>query len=62
MTIGARNFKFPREIALWEVINQNSSKLENVAMVTSKFENADFEAPFDPEEGRICHLYPSKLH
>ena len=61
MTVGARNFKFCRKIVLWEMINQNSLKLENVAMVTSKFENADFEAPFDQEGVILCYLYPSKL-
>ncbi len=61
MTVGARNFKFCRKVAHWKLINENSSKWENVVMVTSKFENADFVAPFDPEDMRICHLYPSKL-
>ena len=47
MTDGGRDFKFSRKIALREVINEKLSKLENVAMVTSKFGNAYFEAPFD---------------
>ena len=56
MTVGGRNFKFCRVKALQEVINENSSKLENVAMVTSKFGNADFEAPFDQEEVKLSHF------
>ncbi len=56
MTVRGTNFKFCRKIVLWELTNENSSKLENVAMVTSKFGIADFETLFDQEGVRICHL------
>ncbi len=61
MTFGVRNFKFSRKVDIWEVINQNSSNLENVAMVTSKFGNADFGAPFDHKGVRSCHICFSKI-
>ncbi len=42
-------------------MNENSPKLENVAMVTYEFGNVDFEAPFDLEGVRLCHPYPYQL-
>ncbi len=57
ITVGGRNYKFCRKIVLREVRNENSLKLENVAMVTLKFWIAHFEALFDQEGVRICHLY-----
>ena len=41
-----RDLIFGTEIALGQATNEKSPKLENVAMVTRKYGNADFLAPF----------------
>ena len=59
MSVGARNLKFGRKVALSGMINQNSSNLENVAMETVRLGNADFLAQFDHKG--LMH-WSKKLH
>ena len=46
---------FGMEIALGQATNEKSPKSEYVAMVTEKYGNADFWAPFDPQGIIFCH-------
>ncbi len=50
-----RDSIFGMEIALGQVTNEKSPKLENVAMVTEKYGNAEFWAPFGPVGIIFCH-------
>ena len=47
--------KFGTRVDLYETMNQNSQKLELIAMETGKTGNDDFEALFDHEGLRLCY-------
>ncbi len=47
--VTGRDSIFGTEIALGQVMNEKSPKLENVAMATRKYGFADFEALIRPE-------------
>ncbi len=49
MVVTDRDLIFGMKIALGQAANEKSPKLENVAMVTKKYGNADFWALFDPK-------------
>ncbi len=49
---------FGTNIALGQATNEKSPKSENVAMVTKKYGNADFEALFGLEGLTFCYQCP----
>ncbi len=53
-----RDLIFGTEIALEQATNEKSPKLENVAMVTKKYGNADFAALFGLEGLTVCYQCP----
>ncbi len=53
--VAGRDLVIGMKIALGQATNEKSPKLVNVAMVTKKYGNADFWAPFGLEAITFCH-------